>query len=280
MIVDCHTHVGEADHLTKDFVKDARTVSGNPQQQLAVDPKEHWEAMKAVDRAIVLGFRAHNVGYVVPNEYVANYVHQHDDKLVGFASVDPHDDDAVEQLEHAVNNLKLKGLKLGPIYQNMHPSDPRFMRLFHRAEQLDIPILIHQGTTFCHNVSLEYANPVLLQPIALAYPNLRMVIAHLGHPWIGETISLIRKHTNLYSDLSALYYRPWQFYNAMVLAREYGVMHKLFLGSDYPVTTPQASIDGLRNVNAPAAGTAMPTIPSEEIEAIIHRDTFPILGLS
>ena len=54
MIVDCHTHVGEAEHLTKDFVKDARTVSGNPQQQLAVNLKEHWEVMKTVDRAIVL----------------------------------------------------------------------------------------------------------------------------------------------------------------------------------------------------------------------------------
>jgi len=107
-----------------------------------------------------------------------------------------------------------------------------------------------------------------------------MIIAHLGHPWIGETISLIRKHPNLYSDLSALYYRPWQYYNSLVLAKEYGVLHKLFLGSDYPVTTPQQSIDGLRNVNAPATGTSMPIISSDEIEAIINRDTFGILGLS
>jgi predicted TIM-barrel fold metal-dependent hydrolase len=280
MIVDCHTHVGEELHLTKDFVKDARTVSGNPNQRLAVDLQEHLKAMEVVERAVVLGFRAHHVGYVVPNEYVADYVHQHDDKLVGFASIDPHNEDAVEQLDYCVKNLCLKGLKLGPIYQNMHPSDPRFVRLFQRAEQLDIPILIHQGTTFCRDVSLEYANPVLLQPIARAFPNLRMIIAHLGHPWIGETISLIRKHPNLYSDLSALHYRPWQFYNALVLAKEYGVLHKLFLGSDYPVTTPQESIDGLRNVNAPAVGTGMPTISSEAIEEIIHRDTFAILGLS
>jgi predicted TIM-barrel fold metal-dependent hydrolase len=280
MIVDCHTHVGEEQHLSKDFVKDARTVSGNPNQKFAVDLNEHLKAMETVDRAVVLGFRAHHVGYVVPNEYVASYVHQHDDKMVGFASIDPHDDDAVEQLDYCVKDLRLKGLKLGPIYQNMHPSDQRFMRLFQRAEQLDIPILIHQGTTFCRDVSLEYANPVLLQPIARAFPDLRMVIAHLGHPWIGETISLIRKHPNLYSDLSALHYRPWQFYNALVLAREYGVLHKLFLGSDYPVTTPQESIDGLRNANAPATGTAMPTVPSEELEAIIRRDTFAILGLS
>ena len=78
-----------------------------------------------------------------------------------------------------------------------------------------MPVLIHQGTTFCENVSLELANPVLLQPLALQFPRLRMVIAHLGHPWIAETLVLIRKHRHLYSDISALYYRPWQFYNAL-----------------------------------------------------------------
>jgi uncharacterized protein len=177
-------------------------------------------------------------------------------------------------------NLGLRGLKLGPIYQNMHPQDPRFMRLFERAEQLNIPVLIHQGTTFCRDVSLEYANPILLQPVALRFPNLRMVIAHLGHPWIGECISLIRKHPNLYADLSALHYRPWQFYNALVLAKEYGVMKKLFWGSDYPVTTPAQSIEGLRNVNHLVIGTNLPKISDEEIEHIIHRDTFSLLGLT
>jgi predicted TIM-barrel fold metal-dependent hydrolase len=280
MKIDCHTHVGESAHLTKDFVRDARIASGNPNQQLAVDLDDHWKTMQFVEKAIVLGFRAHHVGYVVPNEYVAGYVQQHPEKLAGFASIDPHDDDAIEQLDHCIQDMKLKGLKLGPIYQNMHPQDPRFLRLFQRAAELDIPILIHQGTTFCHDVSLEYANPILLQPIALKFPGLRMVIAHLGHPWIGETISLIRKHANLYADLSALHYRPWQFYNALVLAKEYGVLHKLLPGSDYPVTTPQASTDGLRSVNAPAKGTAMPTIPEDQIETILERDSFALLGLN
>ena len=279
MIVDCHTHVGDHRHLSKDFVKDARTVSGNPKQEFAVDLSEHWEAMKPVQRAIVLGFRAHHVGYVVPNEYVAEYVNAHPEKLVGFCSVDPNDSDAVEQLDYSVKKLGLRGLKVGPIYQNVHPQDSRFMRLFERAEQLDVPILIHQGTTFCRDVSLEYANPILLQPVARDFPNLRVVIAHLGHPWIGECISLIRKHPNFYSDLSALHYRPWQYYNALILAKEYGVLKKLFLGSDYPVTTPAQTIEGLRHCNDVAQGTAMPRLSEQEIEDIIHRDTFSMLGL-
>ncbi|MCC7237243.1 MAG: amidohydrolase family protein [Bryobacterales bacterium] len=153
------------------------------------------------------------------------------------------------------------------------------MQVFRRAERLGIPVLIHQGTTFCSNVSLEVANPVLLQPVALECPNLRMIIAHMGHPWIAETLVLIRKHPHLYTDISALYYRPWQFYNALVMAMEYGVFHKLLFGSDYPVTTPMSSMEGLRKVNDVIQGTGLPRIPSEKIEELIHRDTLRLIGI-
>lgn len=279
MIVDCHTHVGDRTHIKEQFVSDARAAAGNPKLELVVDLQQHWQAMQHVDRAIVLGFRAHHVGYVIPNEYVANYVKQHPEKLVGFCSVDPNDDDAVEQLDYAVKTLGLRGVKLGPIYQNIHPSDEKIRRVFRRAEELEVPILIHQGTTFCQNVSLEVANPVLLQPMALDFPKLKVVIAHMGHPWIGETLVLIRKHPSLYTDISALYYRPWQFYNALVLALEYGVLHKLLFGSDYPVTTPASTMAELRKVNDVTRGTGLPQIPEGKIEELIHRDTLRLLGI-
>jgi hypothetical protein len=44
---------------------------------------------------------------------------------------------------------------------------------------------------------------ILLDDIAIQFPQLKMIVAHLGHPWIGETLVLIRKHPNLYSDISA-----------------------------------------------------------------------------
>ena len=245
MIVDIHTHVWEPAHIADSFIQDARISAGNPSLEIAVDLDAHWAAMAPVDRAVVLGFRARHVGVLVPNEYVSGYVATHPEKLIGFCSVDPHDDDAVEQLEHSVRVLGLRGLKVAPIYQNMHPADPRFVRLMRSAEALEVPVLIHQGTTFCENVSLELANPVLLQPLALQFPRLRMVIAHMGHPWIAETMVLIRKHRHLYSDISALYYRPWQFYNALVLAMEYGVLDRLLFGTDYPFTTPASTIDAL-----------------------------------
>jgi predicted TIM-barrel fold metal-dependent hydrolase len=279
VIVDVHTHVWEHRHLGEDFLRDARVTAGDSYKDIAVDLDEHWRAMQPVDRAIVLGFRARHVGVLVPNDYVAEYVRRHPEKLIGFCSVDPHDADAVEQLEHAVRTLGLRGLKVGPIYQNVHPSADDFVRLMKRAEELGVPVMIHQGTTFCANVSLELANPILLQPIALECPRLRVVIAHMGHPWIAETVVLIRKNRNFYTDISALYYRPWQFYNALVLAMEYGVLDRLLFGTDYPFTTAASTMEALRRVNAMVEGTSLPRIPEAAIERLIQRDSLQLLGL-
>lgn len=280
MIVDCHTHVWEyPGHISDRFIADARAVGGSGYRDISVRLDEHLQAMQPVDRAIVLGFRARHVGVLVPNEYVAGYVKQHAPRLIGFCSVDPSDDDAVEQLDHAVLRLGLRGLKLGPIYQNIHPSDPRLKQLLARAQDLEIPILVHQGTTFCCNVSLELARPVLLQPLALEFPRLKIIVAHMGHPWIDETIVLIRKHPNLFSDISALHYRPWQFYNALVSASEYGVFDRLLFGSDYPFTTPGATLEALRNINRMVEGTSLPRISAGKVEELIHRDTLRLLGV-
>jgi uncharacterized protein len=119
-----------------------------------------------------------------------------------------------------------------------------------------------------------------MDEIAIAFPELRIVMAHLGHPWQIDTIAVIRKHPHVYADVSAGFYRPWSFWSAMRLATEWNVLPKLLLGSDFPVATAQETIHGLRTINAPIAGTAMPRVPEEAMEAIIERDALALLGLT
>jgi hypothetical protein len=140
-----------------------------------------------------------------------------------------------------------------------------------------MPILYHFGTTFCAAAPLAVTRPALADDIARRFPELRIIIAHLGHPWEGEALVTARKHPHVYCDISALHYRPWQFYNSMVLAQEYRVTHKLLFGSDYPFTTPGASIDAMRRMNEPLQGTHLPRIASETVEGIIHRDSLSLL---
>ena len=279
MLVDCHTHIwASPGHLSDEFVAEANALARGHPMDLHVPPERHWAAMRGVNRVIVFGLRAFHSGLIVPNEYVAEYVNAHPEKLIGFAGVDPVVDDVRETLERAME-LKLRGVKLGPIYQGIHPMDPRLLPVYEFCQRNGLPIMIHQGTTFPRKAPLKYALPILLEDVAIEYPDLKMVIAHLGHPWIEETIVLIRKQPNFYSDISALHYRPWQFYNALMTAKEYGVLDKLLFGSDFPFTTPEASIEGLRGVNRPVARTNLPRLAAEEIERIIQSPTLARLGL-
>lgn len=281
MIVDCHSHIFEyPGHLSEELVRQANAIARGTPLDLHTPSQKHWEAMRNVDRVIVFGLRALHSGFAVPNEYVAEYASQHSDKVIGFAGIDPVHDDCQETLDNAINKLKLKGVKLGPIYQNIHPTDKRMMEIYKFCEAWNLPIMIHQGTTFPRQAPLKYAPPILLEEVALQFPNLKMVIAHLGHPWIDETLVLIRKQPNVYADISALHYRPWQFYGALISAKEYGVLGKLLFGSDYPFTTPEATCDALRNFNRMVEGTNMPRLTEAEIENLIHSPTLQYLGLS
>lgn len=279
MIVDCHTHIGRPyEHVGGAILEDLLRAWGKPLWDVTLE--SHWAAMQAVDRAIVLAFDAPKIGLVIPNEYVADYVNQHPQKLLGFASVDPNRPRAPYILEDAITRLGLRGLKIAPIYQHFDPWSTEAYALYEAADALKIPIIWHQGTTFVRDAPLIHARPVLLDEIARRFPDLKMWIAHLGHPWCDEMIAVIRKHPNLYTDISALYPRPTQFYFAMGSAVEYGVAHKIFFGTDYPFTTVEGSMTGLRTINRVAEGTGFPSISEEVIEGIIHRDTLALLGLS
>ena len=278
MIIDCHTHIGRAgEHVGGAIQEDLLRAWGRPLWDVRLE--DHWQAMQDVDRAIVLAFDAPRIGLVVPNEYVAEYVAQHPEKLIGFASVDPNRPKAPYLLEQAVRELGLRGLKIAPIYQHFDPASREAYALYEAADALALPMLWHQGTTFVRNSPLIHSRPILLDEIARDFPNLKMWIAHLGHPWCDELVVVIRKHPNLYADMSAIHPRPLQYYFAMMSAVEYGVADKVFFGTDYPFTTVAASLAALRGINRVVEGTGMPRVPEEVIEGIIHRDCLSILGL-
>jgi predicted TIM-barrel fold metal-dependent hydrolase len=281
MIIDCHSHIQEyPGHISEEFAAEANARSRGKPLQLHTPPERHWAAMKNVDRVIVFGVRAFHSGLTSPNEYISNYVRAHPEKLLGFAAVDPTHDDVREILEHAIDDLKLRGVKLGPIYQNIHPMDERMLPVYEFCEKRNLPIMIHQGTTFPRRAPLKFSLPILLEDVAMQFPGLKMIIAHMGHPWIDETVVLIRKQPNFFADISALHYRPWQFYNGLICAKEYGVLNKLLFGSDYPYTNPDASMQDLRSINKIVEGTNLPKLSAEEIETLIHSPTLELLELT
>jgi uncharacterized protein len=280
VIIDVHTHVGEYPlHISEKFATEAREAW--PGIPLGGSLDDHYrDALADVDRAVVLAFNAPASGFVVPNDYVASYVARDPARLIGFGAVDPSDGGAVDELERMKGDLGLVGCKLGPIYQDVDPLGPEFLRVCEALERLELPMLIHQGTTFARAGSLLQARPILLDEIALRYPKLKIVIAHVGHPWFDEAIAVVRRHPYVFADISGLVTRRWLLYQALVSAIEYRVEHKLLFGSDFPFFSARQTIDGLRSVTGTAFGPGLPIVGEQVVDDIIHRPSLELLEIA
>jgi predicted TIM-barrel fold metal-dependent hydrolase len=281
MIVDVHSHVWQyPDDFTEEFRCQARTVARAGQElDLRVSYEAYRRGAQSCDRTIVFGGKARLSGVWVDDAYVAQYARDHADTCIGFLSVDPTQPGWEQELEHGHQQLGLKGIKLLPMYAGFYPHDQQLDPLWRYAEAHRLPVLLHTGTTFVAQAPLDCTLPRHLDAVATRFPQVKIVMAHLGHPYEGECAVVIRKHPNVYADVSALHYRPFQLYHSLMLVQEYGVWHKLLFGSDYPFTTIDASIQGLFDLNRMLDGTALPRLREKEIAALIHRNSLEILGL-
>jgi uncharacterized protein len=280
MVVDIHSHTWDYQrHFTAAAREQARVARGGAEVDLTVDYGQYRRTATCCERTVVFGGKARLAGLWVDDEVVAAYVAADASRLVGFLSVDPTQPGWEDELARGHQDLGLRGIKLLPMYAGFFPQDKQLGPLWEYAARNRLPVLLHTGTTFIAQAPLECTLPRHVDVVARRYPEVVIVMGHLGHPFEGECVAVIRKHPRVYADVSALYYRPFQLYHSLMLAQEYGVWHKLLFGSDYPFTTVDDSVAGLLGLNGMLAGTALPRLDERQLEALLQRDGLAILGL-
>ncbi len=282
MITDVHTHFWTPEHQgppwTDGIGRVSRTLAAS--QLDLVTAESYAEHLGPAERSIVFGLQAHAAGIVVPNDAIAAFVREVGGRTVGFMSVDPVRHDAVDEIERCHADLGLQGIKLGPVYQGTSPLHPQALRVFKTAERLGLPVMIHQGAIFASAGRLADSVALLLDDVAIAFPDLRIIVAHMGHPWVYETVVVMRRHANVFADTSAIPGRPTVLATALAAAKEYGVLHKVLFGSDSPMVTTQGAVHGLRSVVARMQQVAYTPVTDEELHDVLHRPSFELLGIA
>ena len=282
MIFDVHSHAHRQDSFSPRLLEQALRMRG-----YEVDLSSRFEVYRDACtvangdvKTIVFGGKARLSGIWTSDRYVAEYCSQDREHLIPFMSLDPTQDEWQKEMIEGHQDLKMKGIKLLPMYAGFYPQDYRLDDLWKYACRHNLPVLLHMGTTFVDQAPLDCTLPRHLDEVAIRYPECRIIIAHLGHPYEGETVAVIRKHRHVYADVSALCYRPFQLYHSLMLVQEYGVWEKLLFGTDFPVTTVDETVDGLQRLNKMVEGTNLPRLNPDQIHRMIHRDAGAILGLS
>ena len=122
--------------------------------RLGTEPRRAPRAARRASTApVVLAFNAPASGFVVPNDYVAEYVARDPERLIGSApSIHPPRRRSTSS--SSMRDLGLVRCKLGPIYQDVDLLGPAFRRVCEAPRRLELPMLIHQRTTFARAGSL------------------------------------------------------------------------------------------------------------------------------
>jgi uncharacterized protein len=117
---------------------------------------------------------------------------------------------SIDQFESLVSERKAELFgETAPIYQGLSPSDFTLMPYYAIAEQLNIPVAIHTGGAGPQknrSFRLRLGDPLLLEDILVAYPNLRVYMMHAGAHFYQRAIIMMYQYPNLYADIPLCLY--------------------------------------------------------------------------
>lgn len=280
MTLDLHTRLWTStDQFGPSVAEQMRRRKIDPWEDHTADPDEHQQAMKPVDGAVLLGFESKLLGGSIPHEQVANYVKRDPDRLFGFAGIDPKSHTGPTQSLDQAIALGLVGVTVNPAAAGFHPTDTRAMSLFEACQHHRMPVLFESGTVMAREARMEFARPALLDEVIREFPDLKIILGTFGDPWVDEGVALLAKHPNVYADISGLTARPWQLFNALLVAHQLGTMEQVLFGSNFPYVLPEHAIKTIYSVNTLTQGTQLPSVPREQLRSVVERDTVSVLGL-
>lgn len=204
-------------------------------------------------------YRAQKVGFVmfcvdaeaqigrrrIPNEEIAEAARDNPDIMIAFGSVDPHKGRmGAREVRRLIEEHGVKGFKFHPTVQGFEPYDRMAWPLYEVIAEYKLPAIFHSGHSGIGSgmrcgggLRLQNSNPMLLEDVAIDFPDMQIVVAHPSWPWQDEAISLAMHKPNIWIDLSG--WSPKYFPPQLVQYANTLLKDRVLFGSDFPLITPE-----------------------------------------
>lgn len=235
MIIDAHTHIGSGTNLEMRF---AGSQKANLDRML--------QEMKAsgVDHALILPYPKGVSAISIVESTLATAHGVANVSVLGTVHID-HLESDLPKLEEWLREKKIVGVKLYLGYQHFYPNEERCKPIYALCEKYGVPVVFHTGDTVSYEkaAKVKYAHPLAIDDVAVDFPGVRFVIAHMGNPWLMDCTEVIYKNENVYTDLSGLVEDAASLkspYGKLMKQRiqdmiAYASPRKLIYGTDWPL---------------------------------------------
>ena len=212
-VIDFHLHIGDPAQMKPWVItyfqnygkgSGAEEVIGKDGR---MDPSALVEMLRAngVDYAVILAELSPITTGIISNEQVAEFCKGRKE-LIPFANLNPYLSTRLgEKLERCIHELGMKGIKLYPTYQQFYPNDRMLYPLYSKAQEFRIPVMVHTGSSLFCGSRMKYGDPVLLDDIAVDFPELTLIQVHSGRGfWYEAAFFLAQLHPRIYMEIAGL----------------------------------------------------------------------------
>lgn len=180
----------------------------------------------------------------ISNEEIARAAAENSDIMIAFASIDPHKSKfGALEARRLIEDYGVKGFKFHPPMQNFHPYDRMAWPIYEVIAEYGLPAIFHTGHSGMGTgmkggggVRLKYGQPMLVDDVAVDFPDMKIILAHPSWPWTDESLSMALHKENVFIDLSG--WSPKYFPKQVVQYANTQLRHKMLFGSDFPLITP------------------------------------------
>jgi predicted TIM-barrel fold metal-dependent hydrolase len=136
---------------------------------------------------------------------ILDIIKKHDNLgVVAGLSIDNHTDEDYQNCRIWLKEGLLKGVKLYCGYEHYYPFDKRYQRVYDMCMEFEVPVMIHTGDTFSRKGKIRFSHPLNIDDVAVDNPDLKIVMCHLGNPYILDCQEILYKNKNVYADISGL----------------------------------------------------------------------------
>jgi predicted TIM-barrel fold metal-dependent hydrolase len=246
--IDVHTHAWKSALAVEETPTETQEAMGRyfryqPQHSTVPEMAEIYRKLRMA--FVVFTVDSLRQKRKITNEEIAELAHKHSDVAIPFASINPHrGKEGVAAAKRLIKDYKVKGFKFHPSEQDFFPNDRIAYPLYEAIAEAKLPALFHTGQTGVGagtpgggGIRLKYSNPLLLDDVAVDFPDMPIVLAHPSFPWQDEALSVATHKPQVYIDLSG--WSPKYFPPILVQYANTLLKDKILFGSDYPVMTPE-----------------------------------------
>ncbi len=229
------------------------------------------------------------LGYdILDNESIAIAIKKYPGLFKGFASVNPNSNNSLEELRYAIETLKLHAFKLNPNdYGGFWLNDKeKLYPLYDYCSQNNIPVSVHTGITPGTIFRMKHNYPILLDDVAVDFPNLKIIVEHMGYPWNDLCYYMVSRHKNMYVTITAvanilIHNNPRNFIVELSKMISIFGSEKILWGSDW-TATPNIDevLHYMKNLSVPIVMRKMmnlPKISENDIQNILYNNALNIL---